>query len=77
VTNDPRIHQHRITPPEERANPLWHRHYTVPPEDKSLEICRNHGADHRAYGWSPQYDPRWSPEQQEAYWSGYDDLSSS
>jgi hypothetical protein len=60
------------TPVRDRANELWHRIYNTPPREKSLEMCRSHGADHRAYGWYPQYDPRWSPEQQEAYWAGYE-----
>jgi hypothetical protein len=56
----------------DRSSQHWHRYYHVPPQEKTLEACRSHGADHRAYGWCPQYDPRWSPEQQEAYWDGYE-----
>jgi hypothetical protein len=55
----------------DKENPLWHRIYVVDPEDKSVQDCLNHGADHQAYGWTPQYDPRWSDEQIEAYWKGY------
>ena len=50
---------------------LLHRHYNVPPEGKTIEACRSHGADHRAYGWGPQVDPRWSDEQKAAYWKGF------
>jgi hypothetical protein len=59
-------------PVADRSNPLWRRGYQVPPENKSIEQCRSHGASHRAYGWCPQYDPRWSVEQQAAYWDGYE-----
>jgi hypothetical protein len=55
----------------DRENPRWHRYYRVPPEDKSVEQCRDHGIDHQAYGWNPQYDPRWTDEQIEAYLKGY------
>jgi hypothetical protein len=65
------------TPVADRSNSLWHRSYQIPPQDKSIEQCRSHGADHRAYGWIPQYDPRWSPEQKEAYWAGYEPLTPS
>jgi hypothetical protein len=55
----------------DRENPLWHRYYMVPPEDKSVEQCRDHGIAHLEYGWHPQYDPRWTEEQIEAYLKGY------
>jgi hypothetical protein len=51
---------------------LWRRCYEVPPEKKSNHQCRVHGCDHRSYGWSPQIDPRWTIEQQQAYCRGYD-----
>lgn len=59
-------------PVSDRSAWHWHRYYHAPPQDKTLEDCLNHGKDHRAYGWCPQYDPRWSAEQQEAYWNGYE-----
>lgn len=50
---------------------MWHRFYVDPPEDKTEAMCRAHGADHREFKWAPQFDPRWSEAQQEAYWQGY------
>lgn len=47
------------------------RYYRVPPEEKTVQQCRSHGCDHKAYGWSIQIDPRWSEEQQQAYMEGY------
>lgn len=47
------------------------RYYYVRPENKSVETCRSHGADHGAYGWNSQLDPRWSEEQKMAYIEGY------
>lgn len=52
---------------------IRHRHYTVPPEKKLVEQCASHGADHAAYGWHPQYDPRWSEEQKNAYLNAYEE----
>lgn len=52
---------------------LWHRYYTVPPEQKTIAQCASHGGDHKAYGWSPQIDPRWSEEQKAAYVEAYED----
>ena len=48
------------------------RYYAVPPCQKSIEQCRDHGKDHRAYGWNRQIDPRWNDEQKEAYQQGYE-----
>lgn len=50
---------------------MWHRFYEEPPESKTEALCRSHGEDHRAYRMAPQFDPRWSEAQQEAYWKGY------
>ena len=50
----------------------WQRYYTVRPEQKSIEQCASHGSDHKAYGWSPQIDPRWSEEQKAAYIEAYE-----
>jgi hypothetical protein len=47
------------------------RYYHVPPERKTLEDVAGHGADHAAYRWAPQIDPRWSAEQVEAYRRAY------
>ena len=47
------------------------RYYIVDPTDKSVEQCRSHGSDHKAYGWYPRLDPRWSEEQIKAYREGY------
>ncbi len=47
------------------------RFYMLNPREKSLQVCRSHGADHCAYEWGPQIDPRWNPKQIEAYISGY------
>lgn len=49
----------------------WHRFYEEPPEKKTEAQCRSHGEDHRAYRMAPQFDPRWSYAQKEAYWKGY------
>ena len=43
------------------------RYYQIGPERKTVEECASHGADHKAYGWLRQLDPRWSKEQREAY----------
>lgn len=51
--------------------PHNHRYYHVPPEQKSVELCRQHGRSHAAYGWSKQIDPRWSQDQFLAYLDGY------
>ena len=51
---------------------LWHGFYQVPPERKSIEQCASHGADHKAYGWPPRIDPRWSEEQKAAYIEAYE-----
>ena len=51
---------------------VWTRYYQETPETKSIEQCRSHGADHKAYGWNPQIDPRWSDEQKNAYVQGYE-----
>jgi len=51
---------------------IWTRYYHVPPEDKTVEDCGTHGADHVAYRWSPQIDPRWSAEQKAAYIQAYE-----
>lgn len=50
----------------------WHRFYNELPANKSIDKCRSHGADHAAYGWSPQIDPRWSDAQKSAYAAGYE-----
>jgi hypothetical protein len=47
------------------------RYYHTPPEWKTLEDVASHGADHAAYKWTPQIDPRWSAEQVEAYRRAY------
>ena len=47
------------------------RYYQQPPNEKTLEACYCHGADHIAYHWSQQIDPRWSEEQVAAYKRGY------
>lgn len=49
------------------------RYYRTPPEEKTLKDCYSHGSDHKAYGWYPGVDPRWSQEQREAYCRGYDE----
>ena len=49
------------------------RFYQEPPEKKTPHQCESHGADHAAYGWLPQLDPRWSDEQIVAYRRGYDE----
>ena len=49
----------------------WIRYYNTPPNQKTPEQCRSHGADHKAYQWSPQIDPRWSEDQKMAYAGGY------
>ncbi len=46
------------------------RRYQTPPADLSLRNCWTFGASHMAYEWSPQLDPRWSPEQVAAYVDG-------
>ena len=56
--------------PEDREN--RHRCYQVPPEKKTLQDCRNHGGDHKAYNFYPGVDPNWSDEQKAEYWKGYD-----
>lgn len=53
-------------------SPTWRRYYNTLPEDMTLDQCRNHGADHKAYKWSPKIDPRWSNEQKAAYVAGYE-----
>lgn len=50
---------------------LYVRYYDVPPEFKTVEQCRSHGQDHKAYGWIMKIDPRWSWEQEQAYLQGY------
>ena len=50
---------------------MWERYYNIPPEEKSIQDCFNHGADHKAYKWAPQVDPRWNEEQKTSYWKGY------
>lgn len=47
-------------------------YYNVHPRDKTLEQCRSHGSDHRAYQWTKKIDPRWSEEQKQAYLDGYE-----
>ena len=64
------------TPPaDENENPLVSlhevRYYAVPPHEKTLETCRTHGKDHKAYHWRQQIDPRWTAEQIAAYREGY------
>ena len=65
----------RSPPADENENPLVSlhevRYYAVPPHEKTLETCRTHGKDHKAYHWRQQIDPRWSAEQIEAYRAGY------
>lgn len=48
---------------------VWEHYYAI--EGKSLEQCRRHGANHRAYCWSPKVDPRWNDDQVRAYLDGY------
>ena len=55
--------------PEAREN--RHRCYQEAPEKKTLQDCRNHGSDHKAYRFYGGVDPRWSEEQKAAYWEGY------
>jgi hypothetical protein len=47
------------------------RYYQVPPEEKSVSQCASHGADHAAFGWCQQLDPRWNDEQIDAYRRAY------
>lgn len=56
---------------EEYRNHFNGRAYKTPPEEKTIDRCRSHGADHMAYGWCSQPDPRWSDEQMQAYINGY------
>ena len=51
---------------------MWAKYYSQPPAEKTIEDCRSHGEDHRAYRWSPKIDPRWSDEQKQAYIEGYE-----
>lgn len=53
-------------------NPFETRFYNVPPNKKTVQQCREHGIDHRGYGWSKQIDPRWNEEQRAAYEDAYD-----
>jgi len=53
----------------------WCRYYNDGPEMKTVGDCRHHGIDHKAYGWCPQLDPRWSDEQRLAYIDGYESHS--
>jgi hypothetical protein len=39
---------------------------------KTVEQCAQHGAHHRAYGWSKQLDPRWNESQIVAYLAAYE-----
>ena len=48
------------------------RYYNGGPDTKSLDDCRRHGRDHKAYRWTAQIDPRWSDEQKIAYIDGYE-----
>ncbi len=48
------------------------RYYEVPPDQKTAPECESHGADHAAYKWIRQVDPRWSQEQVDAYLRGYE-----
>ena len=64
-----------VAPEDENENPLVSlhevRYYAVPPHEKTLETCRTHGKDHKAYHWRQQIDPRWTAEQIAAYREGY------
>lgn len=50
---------------------VWQRYYNTPAKDVSLDTCRRHGGDHRAYKWCPQIGADWSDEQILAYIDGY------
>lgn len=49
---------------------VWTRFYAE--TNKTIAQCASHGADHRAYQWSPQIDPRWTAEQKAAYITAYE-----
>lgn len=53
-------------------SPTWQRYYHAGPTEKTVDQCRSHGADHAAYQWAPQIDPRWSDEQKSAYIEAYE-----
>jgi hypothetical protein len=53
---------------------IFVRFYEVPPESKPLSICLCHGSSHKAFGWAPQIDPRWSFGQVKSYLKGYGKL---
>lgn len=77
VTADAILSQYGLTDPvtcEVKVPHVKVRYYAVRPANKSLELCRMHGADHAAYHWSMQVDPRWSKEQMTAYLCGYHGL---
>lgn len=40
-------------------------------ENYTLEDCRQHGRDHRGYGWSRRPWGHWTEEQKKAYEEGY------
>ena len=48
----------------------WQRHYDEYP--KTAEEIQGHGSDHRAYGWSPQVDPRWTDDEVRVYANAYE-----
>jgi hypothetical protein len=49
------------------------RYYVTPPDQKTVGQCASHGADHAAYGWNIQLDPRWSEDQKAAYLKAYNE----
>lgn len=56
-------------------DPNWHGwtcYYQQSPTEKTLQMCKQHGLDHGAYGWCPLVDPRWTDEQKAAYVEGYE-----
>lgn len=48
-----------------------HRYYNADPATITVEQCAQHGGSHKAYGWNPQPDLRWSDEKFAAYINAY------
>jgi hypothetical protein len=50
-----------------------YRLYPGDQSDMEMEIIQAFGKCHRARGWEPHLDPRWTPFQKGAYYRGYDE----